>query len=166
MNISAFDLAQRYIGVKEIMGEDDHPLISWWFSLCGGWWGLDTGDETPWCSAFANGMAWELRLPRSKSARARSWLQVGKPIQKVRPPFEQDWPEATPGFDVVILKRGGINQPGPDVIDAPGHVGFYAGQNNNHILVLGGNQKDAVNISQYPKDRVLGVRRLHEPIKT
>lgn len=68
--------------------------------------------------------------------------------------------EAIPGFDVVIFKRGGGNQPGPDVINAPGHVGFYAGIQGKDILVLGGNQNDTVSISGYAKSRLLGVRRL------
>ena len=55
------------------------------------------GDEFPWCSTFTNYIAWPLRLPRSKSLRARSWLLVGKPTSLEN---------AVAGFDVVILKRG------------------------------------------------------------
>jgi hypothetical protein len=68
--------------------------------------------------------------------------------------------EAEAGFDVVILKRGGGNQPGPEVIDAQGHVGFFAGLEGTKILVLGGNQSDAVDVSRYPSSRLLGIRRL------
>lgn len=107
-------------------------------------------DAVPWCSAFANYVAWLLRLPRSKSLRARSWLLVGQSVEEA--------PEV--GFDVVILKRGGGDQPGPEVIEAQGHVGFYAGRENGRVLVLGGNQGDEVNIRAYDPDRVLGIRRL------
>ena len=65
------------------------------------------------------------------------------------------------GFDVVILKRGKAKQPGPDVIEAPGHVGLFAGREGNSVLVLGGNQSDAVNVKRFPASRVLGIRRLH-----
>jgi hypothetical protein len=68
--------------------------------------------------------------------------------------------EAEIGFDVVIFKRGSGNQPGPDVIEAPGHVGFFAGREGNRVLVLGGNQSDSVNVSRYPSRRLLGIRRL------
>jgi hypothetical protein len=68
--------------------------------------------------------------------------------------------DATPGFDVVTLKRGGGRQPGPDVIEAPRHVGFYAGTEGERILVLGGNQRNSVSIARYAKSRLLGVRRL------
>lgn len=156
MNITVFDLAQRYVGVREFR-DGDHPLIQWWMSLCYGY-GMNTTDETPWCSGFINGMAWELRLPRSKSARARSWLQIGRPV---------GMPVA--GYDVVILKRGGGEQPGPEVINAPGHVGFYVGYENNtsygdnmsRVLLLGGNQSDSVSIAPYDSSRILGIRRLY-----
>ena len=68
---------------------------------------------------------------------------------------------AEAGFDVVILKRGKAKQPGPDVIEAPGHVGLFAGREGNSVLVLGGNQSDAVNVKRFPASRVLGIRRLH-----
>lgn len=149
VELTAFDLAQRYAGIKEYEGGKDHPLIQWWLSLCG--FGTDSPDETPWCSAFVNGIAWELRLPRSKSAAARSWLMVGSHIQIS---------EAVPGFDVVILQRGDGPQPGPDVIAAQGHVGFFAGQDEESISVLGGNQGNSVSTARFLKERVLGIRRL------
>jgi hypothetical protein len=68
--------------------------------------------------------------------------------------------------DVVILKRGAGSQPGPEVVNAPGHVGFFAGwkearQNEtNDLLLLGGNQNDEVNLSSFPQSKVLGVRRV------
>jgi hypothetical protein len=60
----------------------------------------------------------------------------------------------------VIFKRRTGSQPGPEVIDAPGHVGFFAGVDGTKILVLGGNQSDSVSIGSYPKNTLLGVRRL------
>jgi uncharacterized protein (TIGR02594 family) len=151
LEVTAYDIAQRYVGIKEISGAKNHPLVQWWLSLCG--FSLDTPDEVPWCSAFINGVAWELRLPRSKSAAARSWLNIGVPM-----PLEG----AEAGFDVVILKRGGAPQPGPEVIDAPGHVGFFAGLDWDlkRILVLGGNQGNSVSIGSFPVDSLLGLRRL------
>jgi uncharacterized protein (TIGR02594 family) len=151
LEITAFEVAQRYIGLKEITGPKHHPFIQWCFSLCS--FSLETPDEVPWCSACAQHPAWELRLPRSKSAAARSWLQVGRSI-----PLD----EAECGFDVVILKRGGENEPGPDVIDAKGHVGWFSAVEGNTVLVLGGNQSNAVSLERFPISRILGVRRLKE----
>lgn len=148
--MTAYELAQRYVGIQEIAGDENHPLVLWWLSLCFDG-KLDVPDSTPWCSAFVNGIAWELRLPRSKSALARSWLKVGKPV---------DLHDAAVGSDVVVLWRG--NPEGPS-----GHVGFFAGIEGmdatgaaDRVLILGGNQSDAVCVETFPAGRVLGVRRL------
>ena len=147
MNCTAFDIAQRFVGLKEVAGPTSNPHVLAMLQLDQEW---PEGDDVPWCSAFVNYVTWLLRLPRSKSLRARSWLQVGTPITAE---------EATPG-DVVILKRGGDNQPGPEVIDAPGHVGFFARKEGSTVWVLGGNQSDSVNLQGYPAARILGIRRL------
>lgn len=150
IQISAFELAQRYVGTKEVPGTADNPTILAWLKLDGDW---PQHDEVPNCSAFVNYVAWLLRLPRSKSLLARSWLRVGEAI---------DLAVAEPGFDVVIFQRGPGTQPGPEVVDAPGHVGWYAGRepDNGRILVLGANQDDEVSVAAYPSFRLLGIRRL------
>lgn len=148
MNITLYDIALRFVGIKEVPGKKDNPMILAMLQLDMKW---PKNDEVPWCSAFMNYIAWLLRLPRSKSLRARSWLLVGRPV------VLQD---AKAGWDVVILKRGGGNQPGADVIKATGHVGLYAGQEGDEVLVLGGNQGDSVSIARFPASRVLGVRSL------
>ena len=51
-------------------------------------------------------------------------------------------------------------QPGPEVLDAAGHVGFFAALEPGRILLLGGNQANSVTVSSYPSDRLLGVRRV------
>jgi hypothetical protein len=76
----------------------------------------------------------------SRAAAARSWLAWGRKLDK-----------PTVGCVVVFWrgKRDGWQ----------GHVGFYAGRaKNGDILVLGGNQSDAVSIRPYPMERLLGYR--------
>lgn len=143
----AFDLAERFVGIEEVGGQVDNPQIMSMLKLDNTW---PENDEVPWCSAFVNYICWLARLPRSKDLRARSWLTIGKGITL---------DDAVPG-DIIVLQRGTGEQPGPEVIDAPGHVGFYAGRTSDLIEVLGGNQSDTVKISRYPKSRLLGVRRL------
>jgi len=143
----ALELAERFVGIQEIGGQVDNPQIMAMLRLDNSW---PQNDEVPWCSAFANYICWLARLPRSKDLRARSWLTIGKGITLDK---------AVPG-DIVVLQRGQGEQPGPEVIDAPGHVGFYAGRIGDMIEVLGGNQSDTVKISRYPKSRLLSVRRL------
>ena len=68
------------------------------------------------------------------------------------------------GYDVVVLKRGGENQPGPEVLDAPGHVGLFAATTckRDKVYMLSGNQNNAVTIAPYPAERILGIRRIDE----
>ncbi len=148
IEVSAYEIAQRFVGIEEVSGATSNPQVLAMLRLDASW---PEGDHVPWCSAFTNYIAWLLRLPRSKSLRARSWLTVGEVV-----PLE----EALPGFDVVVFKRGSGQQPGPEVTNAPGHVGFFAGVEGKNILVLGGNQSDSVGIAPYSKAKLLGVRRL------
>lgn len=151
---SPYDVAARFIGMREVPGSGHNPMILAMLKLRGeeasfdGW---PESDEVPWCSGFVGFCCWILNVPGSKSLRARSWLLVGRPI---------GLEEARAGGDVVVFKRGGGSQPGPEVIEAPGHVAFFAGLEAGDVLVLGGNQSDSVSIARYPRDRVLGVRRL------
>lgn len=148
MYVTAYDIAARFIGLKEIPGSEDNPGILAMLRLDNAW---PKNDEVAWCSAFVNYVAWLLRLPRSKNLLARSWLGVGQAI-----PID----DAIVGFDVVVLKRGGGSQPGPSDLTASGHVGFFAGLEGDRVAVLGGNQSDSVSVATFPISRVLGVRRL------
>lgn len=111
------------------------------------------------CSAFVSYIAFLLGLPRSKSLAARSWLAIGTPVELAN---------ARSGFDVVILKRGKTPQPGPEVLHAPGHVGFFSAlspafpgsSRSGKVYLLGGNQGDAVSVAPFDTEDVLGVRRL------
>ena len=162
--MTPFDLAARWQGLREVEGIANNPAIVTMLrigaaghdnelaALLGSWPG---DDETPWCGGFCSFSAWLARVDRPKPGlRARSWLTAGRHI-----PLGQ----ARIGLDVVVLKRGGSAQPGPEVLQAPGHVGFYAGHDEARmewIELLGGNQGDRVCVARYPYERILGVRRL------
>lgn len=144
-----YDFVYRLIGeVEEIPGVRHHPFIQWCHESVG--FGPESPDEVPWCSSLVNRVCWIFRLPRSKSAAARSWLKVGTEITLASAEFG----------DIIVLKRGSGVQPGPEVLQAPGHVGFYAGVDGDSVLVLGGNQGDNVSVARFPKANILGVRRL------
>jgi len=147
MNIDCYTLASRFVGVEEVPGSGSNPQILAWLRLDNKW---PNDDAIPYCSAFANWIAWILRCPRSKNLRARSWLNVGTPI---------DIENARPENDVVILRQK-ITDPGPDIIEHPGHVTFFAGMDGSRILGLGANQHDSVNITLFDRTLILGVRRL------
>ena len=97
---SVYRVAQRFIVTEEMVGSIDSPQVMAMLKLDNEW---PQSDEVPWCSAFTNYVAWILRLCRSKDLRARSWLRVGTPIAL---------DQAIADCDVVILKRGGGEQPG------------------------------------------------------
>lgn len=148
MEINAFALAERFVGVKEASGASSNAHVLAMLRLDAKW---VQDDSVPWCSAFVNYIAWLLRLPRSKSLAARSWLLVGQGV---------DVRDAKVGFDVVVIKRGAVDF-GPETIAAPGHVGLFAGwSGENDVLILGGNQSDSVSVEAFPKSKILGIRRL------
>lgn len=149
MKVTAYDLMERFVGLKEAKGPTSNAQVLAMLQLDAGW---VTDDEVPWCSAAVNYIAWLLRLPRSKNLSARSWLTVGTVIPSIA--------SAQRGFDVVILKRGTGDQPGPDVLEAPGHVGFFSALEHGCVWVLGGNQSDTVSLASFPAQRVLGIRRI------
>lgn len=147
--ITPFQLASRFVGLHEVAGSVHNPAILGMLQLVVP---AIHDDETPWCSAFANYIAWLLALPRSNNLMARSWLRVGTAVAMG---------EARPGFHIVVLARGGGFQPGQEVINAPGHVGFFAGfDGDDKIRVLAGNQGDMVSVASFAKARVLGVREI------
>ncbi|MDX0262891.1 TIGR02594 family protein [Sinorhizobium meliloti] len=95
---------------------------------------------TAWCAAFVNAVLASNGLPGSGSLMARSFLDYGTATQ-----------EPQPG-DLVILRRGSGN--------VQGHVGFYMGQENGRVRVLGGNQGDTVSEKSFAASSVLGYRRV------
>lgn len=147
MEITPYQIASRFIGIKEVAGQVANPQILAMLQLDNTW---PKDDAVPWCSAFVGYIAFLLGLNRTKNLMARSWLN-----EKI---VTRD--KAMIGFDIVILKRGRGIQPGPEIINAPGHVGFFAGWTEQFVRILGGNQKNTVNISHYKKSRILGIRRL------
>ena len=147
-NWTALDCAKQYAGMKEVPGHESNPAILAMLQMDMRW---PTDDAVPWCSAFANWIAFNMGQERTKSLRARSWLLVGTEV-----PLEK----AT-GNCVVVFSRGRW-APGPEVIRAPGHVAFFdeLDVENHRVWVVGGNQGDKVSRKAYPLNRVLGARKL------
>jgi len=99
---------------------------------------------TAWCAAFVNSTLQQTGGQGTGSNMARSFLDWG---QSVDQPQEGD---------VAVFSRGDPSGP-------YGHVGFFKGYDDQgNVLVLGGNQGDAVSISPYPRESLLGFRRAGE----
>jgi len=133
-------------GVKEISGPQHSERIQ----LYHGATSLQaTADEVPWCSSFACWAMEHANVESPASARSRDWLDWGVGVSPVHPPIGA----------VIVLSRGGPGQPGPEVRDAPGHVGFFFSHGEpGRLVLLGGNQGDSVSLGNFPVHRLLGVR--------
>jgi len=134
--VTSFEIAKGEIGTEEIEGPEAEDRIIEYHAHTTL---KATSDEVSWCSSFVNFCVDKSGGKGTHSAAARSWLQWG---QEIEDPEEGC---------IVVLKRG--KEPWQ------GHVGFYAGENKELVRVLGGNQKNMVCYSWFPKTQVLGYRK-------
>lgn len=132
-----FERAKNNIGVKEIVGpKHNNIILRWWDSIKAPF----KDDETPWCAGFVGAMLEEVGIKSTRSAMARSYSKYGVALK-----------EPAVGA-IVVFWRGDRN-------GSSGHVGFIAGRDKaGNLMVLGGNQGNAVNIKPFDKARVLGYR--------
>ena len=139
--------AEYKAGVREVAGPSANPRIIAYFRACGTTWIRD--DETPWCAAGVGAGLVEsgISVPLLP-LRARSYLGWGVSLDKRFPAFGA----------VAVLSRGTGAQPGPEVLDAPGHVGLVVAIGPGEIVLLGGNQGDAWSIKAYSTGSLLGLR--------
>lgn len=134
--------AYTHIGQKEVPGPGVNAWIkSLWGSLKGGewFWGQYGNDDSklPWCGAFVAKCMQDsgFKIPE-RYASAKAWLEWGSPLS-----------EPAVGAVVVFTRDGG------------GHVGFVVGADQRgRLMVLGGNQGDAVSIAPFELSRVAGYR--------
>ncbi|MBI9076560.1 MAG: TIGR02594 family protein [Desulfatibacillum sp.] len=125
-------IAIREIGIHEYVGAANNPRIVEYLRSTALGDPFNSKDETPWCSAFVNWCVEKAGYEGTDSAWARSWAKWGHTIN-------------TPvrGCITVFTREKG------------GHVGFYMNETATHIELLGGNQKNSVCISNYPKSRLI-----------
>ena len=124
--------ARKHIGLKEIPGPKHNPIILQWLKNLKAWW---SDDETPWCGVFVGEM---LRITDryvpALYMRALEWNNAGLKLSK--PAY---------GCLVTFSRSGG------------GHVGFCVGEDQQgRLMILGGNQSNAVSIAPFDKARVVG----------
>lgn len=135
------EIARSEQGVHEY-ADGDHPRIIEYLQT------VDTAaigeltDEVSWCSAFVNWVMRQSGYAGTDSAAARSWLAWGTPISGPRVGA------------IAVLKRGTQSW--------QGHVGFVTDYDSSYIYILGGNQRNEVNVSIYQRSRVIGYRWPHD----
>lgn len=128
--------ARQEIGVSEIAGKKHSArVLSYWERSKLPF----TDDETPWCAGFVGAMLEDCGIKSTRSGMARSYEKWGQPCSAVL-------------GAIVVFWRGSKSS-------GSGHVGFVTGKDQHgNLMVLGGNQGDAVNIKPFPTDRVVGYR--------
>jgi uncharacterized protein (TIGR02594 family) len=132
------DEAEKDLGIKEIPGRRHNPRVVEMFAQSGHPWVTD--DETAWCSAAMNAWVKQAGMVGTGSLAARSWLQWGKSLNK----------KVKRGA-IAVFKRGNSSW--------QGHVAVCTGkETRTHVEVLGGNQRNAVNVRMYPKSKLLDTR--------
>lgn len=134
--------AREYIGTTEIVGEKHNPkVVDLWKK--GKVKDKVTTDEVPWCAAFVSAVLEEAGYVSAQTGWARSYLNWGQKIDEPRVGC------------VVVFSRGKVY----------GHVGFVVGKDRKgNLMVLGGNQDNAVNIRAFAVGRVLGYRWPHDKL--
>lgn len=120
----------------DIKGDDTiHPrILTYWQSI-----GEDPTDEGAWCSAFANWVMMKAGLAGTGSGGAKSWRRWGRPLDEPR------------YGAVAVFHRKKYNKEGKRIDFWKGHVGFYAGERADAVLVFGGNQNATVKKKWYEK---------------
>ena len=136
---AAYELARKELGTWE-WAKGSNPRVNAYFD--------DVGhpalhDDTAWCAAFVGAMLARAGLPHTGKLTARSYLDWGRPVA------DEDAREG----DLVIFWRGS-----PD--GWQGHVGFFVRFEGDHVVVVGGNQRNQVSEARYPRGQLLGFRRM------
>jgi uncharacterized protein (TIGR02594 family) len=137
--------AASQIGVKEISGPGEnnaHPKILQYLASVDDLSDIQAStDETAWCSCFVNWCVERAGLNGTNSATAIRW---------------DDWQNAVTEEDVhagdlAVFTRKSATVNG-------GHVGSFVRFNDDKskVLLLGGNQRNAVRYSWYPTQGALG----------
>ena len=129
------DIARSDLGVAEIQGPHHNPRVVelWKTARVPG----IHDDETPWCAAFVSAVLEEAGIVSARTGWARSYLKWGIKL-------------SSPAVGcIVVFERG----------PKAGHVGFVVGQDKaGNLMVLGGNQGNAVTVKPFDPNRVLGYR--------
>lgn len=130
------DHAWAELGQREIAGSSSNARIADYIRRAGHPQVAD--DSTPWCAAFVAACLESAGIAGTGSLLARSYLSWGE--ETMAPPLGA----------VTVLSRG--SDP------ALGHIGFLVGETDDGLMLLGGNQSNAVSVERFPRNRLLAFR--------
>ncbi|MDX2308458.1 MAG: TIGR02594 family protein [Hyphomicrobium sp.] len=128
--------AWTLFGAREVVGKRANPALLDLYRDAGH---ADiTSDETAWCAAFVGACLGRAGVKPSGSLMARSYIRWGHPLAEPRTGA------------VAVLARSNDRR--------LGHVGFVVGIAPGKVILLGGNQGDAVSVAAFDRKRLLGLR--------
>lgn len=129
-------LAWNELGQHERAGPAANPRIAELYRAAGH--PEIKGDEVAWCAAFAGACLERAGHRCSRSLMARSYLAWGVALDQ-------------PSYGCITVFSRGDNP-------SAGHVGFWLAESPEKVLLIGGNQGDAVSVAQFDRSAVLGYR--------
>lgn len=132
------EVALQEFHTQEGRGSANNPRVLEYHSACRG---NIRDDETAWCSSFVNWVMREIGLEGTRRANARSWRTWGTAVPS----------EALHYGAITVLWRGSPSS-------WKGHVAFLAGVEQGNLILLGGNQGNAVSLKAYPRSQLLDFR--------
>lgn len=124
-------------GVEEVKGNSDNPKIMSLYKEIGHGWVKH--DETPWCAAAVNAALKRGGYKYVKSLGARD---TGDRLEGI------DLGKKPERYAVGVMWRNSPNS-------WEGHIGFVMHWDADHVWLLGGNQRNGVNVQKYPRSRFL-----------
>lgn len=115
-------------------GEQSNPRVEEYQRAANG----REDDDIAWCSSFVCWVMEAAGLPSTNAGAARSWMRWGEALAAPRP-----------GCVVVLWRERKEGY--------KGHVGlFERADDKGRLVLLGGNQANAVRTAPFPTSRVLG----------
>lgn len=142
MEYAWVEAAAADIGQHEITGPKSNAVILKALDMADGTMdGKNIGgikdDDIPWCSSWLCGKFEEAGVKSARTAWAQGWAQWGQKL-------------TGPAVGCVVVFRWS---------PSAGHVGIVMGKNAaGSLMVLGGNQADAVNVKAFGTGQVLAYR--------
>lgn len=128
------EYAREEIGVHEVTNED--RVHRYWKTAKLSGLAKYPATQIPWCSGYLCAMMEKAGIRSARTDGAKNWLNWGEKLE-----------DACDGCIVVFTRSGG------------GHVGIVVGEDEKgNLLVLGGNQGNAVNVKSFSRSRVTGYR--------
>lgn len=116
--------AERWMGVRELTGNNDHPMITKAMRLCR----LDGNRGFPWCAAAMAEIHDEAAIPAPRSARVVDWF-------KTNVVWKREWGDLVGGINT----NGMVGALFYQHLGRYGHIVLIVGQDKNNYYTLEGN---------------------------